>query len=83
MEYLAKAIKNLKPEAEFSYVNDDYSTIQWDILEGEAPTQKEIDDEIKKIKAAEIADAQTKATAKAVLLQKLGITAEEARLLLA
>jgi len=33
-------------------------------------------------KAAEIAEGQAKATAKAALLAKLGITAEEAKLLL-
>jgi len=33
-------------------------------------------------KAAEIAEGQAKATAKAALLSKLGITAEEAKLLL-
>jgi hypothetical protein len=34
-------------------------------------------------KAAEDSQAQTKATAKAALLEKLGITADEAKLLLA
>ena len=34
------------------------------------------------VKAAEIAQAEAKATAKAALLSKLGITAEEAALLL-
>ena len=82
MSYLTKAIFNLKPNAEFSYQDDDYSTIKWDVLDGTAPTQKQIDDEIKRIKAAEITDAQVKATAKAALLSKLGITAEEAALLL-
>jgi hypothetical protein len=82
MEYLAKAIKNLKPESQFSYSDDDYSTVNFDVLEGEAPTQKEIDDEIKRIKAEEIAQEKSKAIAKAALLDKLGITAEEAKLLL-
>jgi hypothetical protein len=82
MNYITKAIFNLKPNAEFSYQNEDYSTIQWDILDGEAPTQKEIDDEIKRIKAEEIAQEKSKAIAKSALLDKLGITAEEASLLL-
>jgi hypothetical protein len=82
MEYLAKAIKNLKPESEFSYSADDYSTVKFDVLDGEAPTQKEIDDEIKRIKTEEIAQEKSKAIAKAALLTKLGITAEEAVLLL-
>lgn len=82
MSDLAKAIKSLKPSAEFSFIDNDYSTIQWDILEGDAPTKSQIDAEIKKIKAQEIAEAETKATAKAALLDRLGITAEEAALLL-
>lgn len=82
MDYLTKAIQSLKPTAEFSYTDDDYSTIKWDVLDGNAPTKKQIDDEIKKIKADEITDAASKATAKAALLEKLGITSEEAALLL-
>lgn len=81
-DYLVKAIRKLKPNSEFSFSNDDYSTIKWDVLEGDAPTQSEIDAAIKAIKADEKIEAQTKATAKADLLEKLGITAEEARLLL-
>jgi hypothetical protein len=80
--YLFKAIKNLKPESQFSFLANDYSTIQWDILEGKAPTQSEIDAEIVKIKAAEVSDKAEKATAKAALLERLGITADEATLLL-
>jgi hypothetical protein len=80
--YLADAIRSLRPSSEFSYTNDDYSTIQWDVLEGKAPTQAEINAEIEKLKAAEITETETKATAKAALLDRLGITADEAALLL-
>jgi hypothetical protein len=52
------------------------------VLEGEAPTQSEIDAAIEQVKAEEAQAEITKATAKAALLSKLGITAEEARLLL-
>lgn len=83
MDYLAKAIKSLRPTAEFSYTEDDYSTIKWDVLEGDAPTQAEIDAEIKKIKAAEVKAEAEKAAKKAALLERLGITEEEAKLLLA
>lgn len=75
MSYIAKAIKKLKPSSEFSFNNDDYSTIHWDVLDGNAPTQNEIDATIKQIKVDESA-------AKAALLAKLGITADEAKLLL-
>ena len=82
MNYLNKAIKLLKPDAEFSYINNDYSTIKWIKLEGDAPSQKEIDAAIEEVKADEIAEAEAKAQAKAALLTRLGITAEEATLLL-
>jgi hypothetical protein len=80
--YLTQAIQSLCPTAEFSFTDNDYSTIQWIVLEGEAPTQKQIDDEIKRLKAAEITDAVKAEANKAALLAKLGITADEARLLL-
>jgi hypothetical protein len=80
--YLIEAIRKLKPNSEFVISNDDYATIEWHVLDGEAPTQKEIDAAIKEIKADEIAEAEAKATAKAALLTKLGITEKEASLLL-
>jgi len=82
MSYLVKAIQLLKPNSEFSFTDDDYSTVKWDVLDGDAPTQKEIDAAIKEIKADEAQAEATKATAKAALLNRLGITAEEAVLLL-
>jgi len=82
MSKLVKAIRLLKPNSEFSYQNEDYSTIKWDVLEGDAPTQAEIDAAIKKIEADEIAQAAKEANDKAALLAKLGITADEAKLLL-
>ncbi len=81
--YLAAAIKKLKPTAQFSFSDNDYSTIKWDVLEGDAPTQAEIDKAIKDVKAQEIKDEKAKVEAKAELLVRLGITEEEVRLLLA
>lgn len=80
--YLVDAIRSLKPESEFSFVNDDYSTIQWVVLDGKAPTQNEIDAAIEKIKSEEVQEEANKAAAKADLLSRLGITADEAKLLL-
>ena len=82
MDYLNLAIRKLKSNAEWSITNDDYSTIVWHTLNGDAPTKKQIDDAIKQIKADEITEAQAKASAKAALLDKLGITEDEAKLLL-
>ena len=83
MNYLVQAIKLLKPNSEFSFTDNDYSTIKWDVLEGDAPTQKEIDAAIKQVKANEIVEAKAQAAAKAALLERLGITENEAKLLLA
>ena len=82
MDYITKSIFRLRPSAQLSFINEDYSTIKWDVLDGEAPTQSEIDAEIVKIKAQEEADKAVKVADKAALLEKLGITEEEASLLL-
>jgi hypothetical protein len=81
MSYLVKAIHKLKPTAQFSFTDDDYSTIKWDVLEGDAPTKKQIDDAIKAVKADEANQIEANATAKAALLERLGITEDEAKLL--
>jgi len=83
MDYLLKAIKHLKPTAEFSFTDNDYSTIVWTVSEGKAPTQTQIDSAIEQVKAGEITEAETKAQARAALIERLGITADEAKLLLA
>ncbi len=83
MSYLVKAIKLIKPESEFTFQEEDYSTIKWIVLEGQAPTQAEITAAIEQVKANEITEAAAKATQKAALLERLGITEDEARLLLA
>ena len=84
MSYLAKAIWKLRPNAEFSFINDDYSTIKWDILEGEAPTQTEIDAAIEQVKAeeaqAELDRAAKKAQAEAKLAA-LGLTSDDLKAL--
>mgnify|MGYP000323994205 CR=1 FL=1 len=46
---LNKAIKYLRPTAQFSFTDNDYSTIKWDVLDGNAPTQKEIDAAIEQV----------------------------------
>jgi hypothetical protein len=82
MSYLVKAIRKLKPTAEFSFQEDDYSTIKWDVLDGDAPTQSEVDDAIKAVKAEEKAAAKTKEANKQAILDRLGLTADEVKLLL-
>ena len=80
MDYLKKAIQKLKPTAEFSYSDDDYSTIKWDVLDGDAPTKSEIDAAIKIIKAdeeAEVAARAARKTAAQGKLAALGLTVED------
>jgi hypothetical protein len=82
MSYLVKAIYKLKPTAEFSFTDEDYSTIQWDLLDGEAPTQKDIDAAVKEIKADEKAEMKTKEIQRQAILDRIGLTADEAKLIL-
>jgi hypothetical protein len=80
INYLSLAILLLKPNSEFSFVNDDYSTIKWDVLEGDAPTQAEIDAAIEQVKADEAQVVIDKAAAKATAQAKLaalGLTVED------
>lgn len=83
MSYLVKAIQKLHPEAEFSLENDDYSTIVWDKLDGTAPSKKEIEDAIAAVKSDEANAEINAAKAKQALLDRLGISEEEVKLLLA
>lgn len=80
MNYLIKAINNLRPSSEFTFTDNDYSTIEWHVLEGTAPTKKQVEDEIAKIKAAELAEEAAKiaaANSAITKLEALGLTAEE------
>ena len=80
MDFLSAAIYLLQPTAEFSFTDNDYSTIKWDKLEGDAPTQSEITAAIKVVKAneakAEADKAAVKQSAQAKLAA-LGLTADE------
>jgi hypothetical protein len=82
MSDISRAIWKLRPGAEFSFTNEDYSTIKWDKIEGTPPTLAEIEAALKEIAAEEIAQKAKSQTDKAALLAKLGITEDEARLLL-
>lgn len=76
--YLIEAIKRLTNDSTFYLYDNDYSTIVWDELKTKAPTQAQIEKMIETIKSEET----NKDQAKVELLAKLGITTEEAQLLL-
>lgn len=78
--YLIEAIFRLRPNSQFVVYNNDYSTIEWQVLEGEAPTQAEVDAAIEQVKAdeaqAKIDTENAKATAQSKL-EALGLTADD------
>jgi hypothetical protein len=82
--YLDRAIKSLKPSAEYTFNDDDYLSTTWIKLEGKAPTQAEIDAAIKQIKAdeaqAELDRAAKKAAAEAKLIA-LGLDLDDLKAL--
>lgn len=80
--YLTSAILSLRPNSEFAITENDYSTIEWHVLEGTAPTKAQVNSEIEKIKAAEVKAEADRLVSKAELLARLGITEDEAKLLL-
>jgi len=48
---IAKAIKSLQPNAQFSYDNEDYSTIVWYDESVTKPTESEVQEEIVRLQA--------------------------------
>jgi hypothetical protein len=84
MNYLSESIRKLRPNAEFSFTEDDYSTVKWNILVGDAPTQAEINVAIEQVKAdeeqAELDKAAAKAAAEAKLAA-LGLTTDDLKAL--
>jgi hypothetical protein len=74
-----KAIKSLLGAAEWSISDDDLSTLIIYTQGVTAPTEAAVKAEIKRLADEEVA----KPAAKAALLEKLGISEDEAKLLLA
>ena len=83
-EELAGAIDYLKPNSQYSFENADYTSIKWDVLDGEAPTQIEIDKAVEIIreqKAKLAAQFATKKAAAEAKLAALGLTTEDLNVL--
>jgi hypothetical protein len=70
-DYLSLAIQKLRPDSEYKFLEQDYSSIEWIKLEGEAPTQAEIDSAIEQVKADEVQAELDKAAKKAAAEAKL------------
>jgi hypothetical protein len=82
MSIIVEAIRNLAPNAEFSFSEEDLTTLDWHSTSITKPSISAIEAEVAKVEKAKETEAADKATAKTALLAKLGITAEEAALLL-
>ena len=74
---IAEALIRLTPDAVWTLNGDSYSDIEW-LCECPKPTLKQVEAEV--AKAPEIAAA--KVATRAALLERLGITEDEAKLLL-
>ena len=71
----AAAISSLRPNTEWTMINEDVKSIQWNTPNVKPLTEKEVADEMARLQA-------NVDHAKSDLLSRLGITAEEAALLL-
>jgi hypothetical protein len=69
------------PDTEWTLNGDDYAGLIW-LSESGKPTKSNLDAFWAEVQAEINAEAQNKANAKVELLERLGITAEEAKLLL-
>jgi hypothetical protein len=77
----AKALEILRPNGGWAIVADDFDSIFYD--EGVEPiTKKQFDDTLKIAEKTYLAEIQSRATARQVILDRLGLTADEAKLLL-
>lgn len=78
---LRLAITNLCPDGEYSIDEADLDKLTW-INGTKPPTKNQIIAEMAKVEAQETQDAANKQVARAALLDRLGITEDEAKLLL-
>lgn len=81
---LSEAITHLRPNAEYVFQENDYSTIEWQSLEGNPPTYAELEKASKELKKnaleKEAQAALNKAAAEAKLAA-LGLTADDLKAL--
>jgi hypothetical protein len=76
-----KALEILLPNGGWTIYGDDFDSIVYD--DGVTPvTKKQFDDTLKIAEQTFITEVEAKATAKVAILDRLGITEEEARILL-
>jgi len=77
-----KVIENYDPTAEYVFSDDDLDSITWVKFDKPVMSKAQIEKAMIELEKTEAAAQAAKASAKAELLAKLGITQEEASLLL-
>jgi hypothetical protein len=77
-----EALASLLPGVEFTLIDDHYDSVIWTNEPANKPTFADIENAKNLLKQNLINSATQRATAKAALLERLGITADEAALLL-
>ena len=82
MAKLAEAINLYNPKAQWTLLGDDYATLEWHSVDIAKPTKAELETLLLEVEAVKAQQEAKAATDKAALLARLGITAEEATLLL-
>ena len=82
MAKLAEAINLYNPSAQWTLSGDDYATLDWHSVDIAKPTKAELENLLLEVEAAKAQQEAETAADKAALLSKLGITADEAKLLL-
>lgn len=82
MTKLADAINLYNPNAQWVIDGDDYDSLQWHSQDIPKPTLKELKDLLPLVEAAKEKVAQETAAKKQALLDKLGITEAEAKILI-
>ena len=80
MNKVGDVLKMLIPQGGWAYTGDEFEGIQF--IDCEPITKKQFEDGLKKVDAWKAAQEQAKAETKAAILNRLGITAEEAHLIL-
>lgn len=80
--HLTDAIQIIRPGAEFTLVGNNLNDIEWIKVEGEPPSIEEIETALNQVETILMQQAAEKAAKKAELLAKLGLTEDDAKLLL-
>ncbi len=78
----ASAIKSLRPNVEWSMSGEDVENIIWHTPNVDSLTEEEVQNEIIRLEQVQEAELDAKAVQKAAILERLGLTEDELRVVL-